>query len=197
MFQSIITIVCAFLAGIVSGLICKAKEKWENGKKFWLFIYCHRLWLRLGLCMLLIGSYAVGLTYILQNFNTNLDMRTFLHAPVVAPTLVCAFSFLFGYISIYIKDFFTAPSNEALCVYDVRIEDAVSIAYNSILLILFIVSSVQFTILDMERGIPLLPALNQSLLLAALLTLFLVLVIYAAIKLVTTIIWGFINWLKS
>ena len=100
MLLSIITIVCAFFAGILAGLVDKAQSKFPKAKykAFWDFLYQHRLWLRLGAVSLSILAYALGVTALYSNVP-------YPHVPFIAPAVICFFLLLLGYTTIHIKTF--------------------------------------------------------------------------------------------
>ena len=199
MLQSIITIVCAFLAGILSGLICKSKDKCGRNKKFWDFIYRHRLWLRLGMCALIIASYAVGVIYICQNFSYEIKVASFLHCPFVAPAFACALLFFLGYICIYIKEFLKMETCNAIFFWrTAQIKPAANIALNSTLLISFIALAVYLTIFYVVvNGALVLQALNSSMFISAIVVLFIFLGIALFIHISKKAAEVFVNWLKS
>ena len=198
MLQSIITIFCAFFAGILSGLICKANEKYERNKNFWYHVYKRRLWLRLGLCALIIAPYTVGAIYICQNFSYEIEITSFLYCPFVAPAFACTLLFFLGYTCIYIKEFLKMETLNAIFYWRrAQIKPAANIASNSTLLISFIALAAYLTIFYVVNGALVLQALNSSMFISAIVVFFIFLGIAFFIRGNKGATEVFVNWLKS
>lgn len=192
MLLSIITIVCAFFAGILAGLVDKAQSnvpKINKNIAFWSFLYQHRLWLRLGAVSLTILAYALGVTALYS--NAPLSYITF-----IAPAVVCFFLLLLGYTTIHIKAFVQLRSYKNIFEYSTRETPKLNIALNSALLISFLVLSIDGTISFLQDGEPLLHALNQSMLISAFLVIFAFFVVGVGYYFIRNATIAFIDWLK-
>lgn len=191
MLLSIITIVCAFFAGILAGLVDKAQSKTPKAKykDFWEFLYQHRLWLRLGAVTLSILAYALGVVALYSNVP-------YPHLPFIAPAVVCFFMLLLGYTSIRIKDFLQIQSYKNIFNYTTESTPVRNLVLNSTLLILFLVLSVDGTIFFMQEGKHLLYALEQAMLISAILIILVLFVAGFGYCFIRKITIAFIDWLK-
>ena len=191
MLLSIITIVCAFFAGILAGLVDKAQSKFPKAKykAFWDFLYQHRLWLRLGAVSLSILAYALGVTALYSNVP-------YPHVPFIAPAVICFFLLLLGYTTIHIKTFLQLRSYKNIFEYTTRETPFRNLMLNSILLISFLVLSVDGTIFFMQEGKHLLYALEQAMCFSAILIIFALFVAGFGYYFIRKITIAFIDWLK-
>lgn len=191
MLLSIITIVCAFFAGILAGLVDKAQSKFPKAKykAFWDFLYQHRLWLRLGAVSLSILAYALGVTALYSN-------APYPYVPFIAPAVICFFLLLLGYTTIHIKAFLQLRSYKNIFEYTTRETPFRNLMLNSILLISFLVFSVDGTIFFMQEGKHLLYALEQAMCFSAILIIFALFVAGFGYYFIRKITIAFIDWLK-
>ena len=191
MLLSIITIVCAFFAGILAGLVDKAQSKFPKAKykAFWDFLYQHRLWLRLGAVSLTILAYALGVVALYSN-------APYPYVPFIAPAVVCFFMLLLGYTSIRIKDFLQIQSYKNIFNYTTESTPVRNLVLNSTLLILFLALSVDGTIFFMQEEKHLLYALEQAMLISAILIILALFVTGFGYCFIRKITIAFIDWLK-
>ncbi len=191
MLHSIITIICAFLAGVFAGLIDKAQSKFPKAKyrNFWNFLYQHRLWLRLGAVSLFILAYALGVTALYSN-------APYPHVPFIAPAVICFFLLLLGYTTIHIKAFLQLRSYKNLFDYRAESTTKLDITINSSLLIIFLIFSVDGTIFFVQEGDSLLYALEQALVISAIMIILAFFVICVGCHYIPKVTTAFIKWLK-